>query len=134
MTGIGGLFWHVFPKSLKKSSLKYERSKDWKPSSGSFGSGEGLSRDVMGSALAEETSSWLSLGSTRKGSSGGVFSRMRSRSASLFIVVLWVNKPQAAISSCRVDSLLNPNQKCYKSTCLRTDKSGLDLVKIKNLS
>jgi hypothetical protein len=63
--------------------------------------------DSMGSASAEETSS--SSGSTRRGSSGGVFFRMRSRSASPSAVVLWVNKPLVAISSCRADSLLSPN-------------------------
>jgi hypothetical protein len=44
--------------------------------------GEGLSKDVMGSASAKETSSWFSSGSTRRGSTRGVFSRMRSRRAS----------------------------------------------------
>jgi len=78
----------VFPKSLKKSSSKYGRSEGWKPSFRSSGLGEGLSKDVMGSALVEETSSWLGLGSTRRGSSKGVFSRMRSRRASPSTVVL----------------------------------------------
>ena len=41
---------------------------------------------VMGSALAEETSSRLDLGSTWRGSRGGVFSRMRSKRASPSIV------------------------------------------------
>ena len=88
----------------------------------------------MGSALAKETSSWFSSGSTRRGSYGGVFSRMRYRRASPSAVVLWVNKPPVAMSSCRADSLLSPNQKCYKSTWLGIDKSRLDLVKIENLS
>jgi hypothetical protein len=83
----------------------------------------------MGLALAEETSLWFSSCSTRRGSSGGVFSRMRSRRASHSTVVLWVNEPPAAMSSYRADSLLSPNQKCYKSTWL-----GIDLVKIENLS
>ena len=48
-------------------------------------------------------------------------------------MVLWVNEPLAAMSSCRVDSLLSPNQKCCKSTWLVIDMSGLDLVKIDNL-
>ena len=82
---------------------------------------------VMGSALAEETSTW-------RGSSGGVFSRMRSRRVSPSVVVLWVNDPPTAISSYRADSLLSPNQKCCKSTWLGIDKSRPDLVKIENLS
>jgi hypothetical protein len=118
VTGTGGLFWHeyfkVFLKSLKKSSLKYIRSKDWKAFSRSSGLGKGLSKNSMGLASTEDTSSWLGLGSTRRGSIGGVFSRMRSRRASPSAVVLWVNEPPAAISSCRVDSLLSPNQKCCK--------------------
>ena len=81
----------------------------------------------MGSASAEETSTW-------RGSSGGVFSRMWSMRASPSAMVLWVKEPPIAMSSCRADSLLSPNQKCYKSTWLGIDKSGLDLVKIENLS
>ena len=99
-------------KSSKNSSSKYGSSEGWKLSSGSSGSGEGLSKDVMGSALAEETSSWLDSGSTWRGSSGGVFSRMRSRRASPSAMVLWVNEPLAAMSSYRADSLLIPNHKC----------------------
>ena len=80
VTRTGGLFWHdyfeVFLKSSKNSSSKYGSSEGWKPSSGSSGLGEGLSKDVMGLASAEETSSCLGLGSTWRGSSGGVFSRM----------------------------------------------------------
>ena len=78
----------MFPKFSKNSSSKYGRSEGWKPSSGSSGLDEGLSKDAMGSALAVETSSWLGSGSTRRGSCGGVFSRMRSRRASPFVVVL----------------------------------------------
>ena len=74
------------------------------------------------------------MGSTRRGSSGGVFSRIWSRRASPSAVVLWVNEPSAAISSYRVDSLLSPNQKCCKSMLLGIDKCGPDLVKIENLS
>ena len=59
---------------------------------------------------------------------------MRSRRASPSAMVLWVNEPLTTISSCRADSLLSPNQKCYKSPWLGIDKSGLDLIKIKNLS
>ena len=138
VTRTGGLFWHeyfeVFPKSLKNSYSKYESSKGWKLSSRSSGLGKGLSKDVMGSASAKETSLWLGSGSTQRVSSGGVFSRMRSKRASPSTVVLWVNKPLAAISSYRADSLLSPNQKCCKSTWLGIDKSGPDLVKIENLS
>ena len=124
----------MFLNSLKRPSLKYGRSEGWKPSSGISSSGEGLSKGVMGSTSAKETSSWLGSGSTRRGSSGGVFSRMRSRRASPSAMVLWVNEPSVAISSYRADSLLSPNQKCYKSTCLGTDKSVPDLIKIENLS
>ena len=88
----------------------------------------------MGLASTEETSSWFSSGSTWRGSSGGVFSRMRSRRASPSAVVLWVNEAPAAISSYRVDSLLSPNQKCCKSMWLGIEKSRPDLVKIENLS
>ena len=102
MTGTGGLFWHeyfeVFLNSLKKSSSKSERSKGWKPSSRSSGLCEGLFRDVMGSASDEETSLWFSWASKQRGSSGGVFSRMRSRRASPSAMVLWVNESPAAIS------------------------------------
>jgi hypothetical protein len=41
-----------------------------------------------------------------------VFSRIRSRRASPLVVVLCVKDPPAAITSCRADSLLSPNQKC----------------------
>jgi hypothetical protein len=41
-----------------------------------------------------------------------VFSRMQSRSATPSAVVLCVKDPPAVISSCRVDSLLSPNQNC----------------------
>ena len=124
----------MFLKSLKNSSSKYGSSKSWKPSYGSSSSGEGLSKGLMDSASAEETSSCLGLGSTWRGSSRGVFSRMRSRRASPSAVVLWVNEPLTAMSSYRADSLLSPNQKCCKSTWLGIDKSGPDLVKIENLS
>ena len=131
--GTGGLFWHeyfkVFLKSLKNSSSKYGRSESWEPSSRSSSSGEGLSKGLMDSASAEETSSCLGLGSTWRGSSGGVFSRMRSRIASPSAVVLWVNEPLAAILSCRVDSLLSPNQKCYRSTWL--GKTSLGQISLK---
>jgi len=90
--GTGGFFWHeyfkAFPKSSKYLSSKYGNSEGWEPSSRSFGLGEGLSKGVTGLASAEETSSWFSLGSTQRGSSRGVFSRMRSRRASPSIVVL----------------------------------------------
>ena len=102
------------PNSSNMPSSKYGRSEGWKPSSKTSSSGEGLSKGVMGSASAKETSSWLGLGSTWRGSSKGVFSRMWSRRASPSDVDLWVNKTPAAISSYRVDSLLSPNHKCCK--------------------
>ena len=88
----------------------------------------------MGSASAEETSQWLGSGSTRRGSNGGVFSRIRSRRASPSLVVLCVNEPLAVMSSCRVDSLLRPSQKCSNNTWLGIDKSGLDLDRIEKWS
>ena len=124
----------MFLKSLKKSSSKYGRSKGWKPSFGSSGLGEDFSKDIVGSASAEETSACLGSGSTRRGSSGGVFSRMWSRRASPSAMVLLVNDPTTAMSSYRADSLLSPHQKCCKGTWLGIDKSRLDLVKIENLS
>jgi hypothetical protein len=39
-----------------------------------------------------------------------VFSRIRSWRTSTCTVVLWVNDPPVAISSCRANSLLRPNQ------------------------
>ena len=124
----------MFPRSSKKSSSKNERSEGWKPSSRSFGSGEGLSKGITGSAFAEETSSWISSGSTQRGSSGGVFSRMRSNRTSPSTVVLWVNDPPVAMSSYRVDSLLRPNQKCCNSTWFGIDKSRPDLDRIEKRS
>ena len=82
----------------------------------------------ISSALAEETSPWLDSGSTRWGSRGGVFSRMWSSNA----MVLWLNEPPTAISSCRIDSLLRPNQKCYNSTWFGIDKSRPECVRSEN--
>ena len=124
----------MFTNSLKKSSSKYRRSEGWEPSSGSFGSGKGLSKSGTCSASAEETFSWLGSGSTRRGSSRGVFSRIQSRRASPSAVVSWVKEPPTAISSCRADSLLRPCQKCYNSTWLGIDKSGPNLDRIKKWS
>ena len=89
---------------------------------------------IMGLALAEETSSWLDSGSTRRGSRGGVFSRMWSSNASPFSMVLWLNEPPVVISSYRADSLLRPNQKCYNSTWFGIDKSGLECARSENLA
>jgi len=58
------------------------------------------------------TSSWLEDSIAARVSVKDVFSRIRSRIASPSAVVLCVNDPPAEMSSCRVDSLLNPNQKC----------------------
>ena len=85
-------------------------------------------------ALVKETSSWLDSGSTRRGSWGQVFSRMRSSNASPSAMVLWLNEPPVAISSCRADSLLRPNQKCCNNTWFGIDKSGLECVRIQNLA
>ena len=86
------------------------------------------------SALAEETCSWLNIDSTRRGSKGGVFSKIRSKRASPSLVVLCVKDPSAIISSCRADSLLSPNQKCFNNTWLGIDKSGPNRVRIENRS
>ena len=63
VTGIGGRAWHwyfeVFPKSSNNSSSKDGRSMD--SSISGFGSGEGLSKVLAGSADAEETSSFYPL-------------------------------------------------------------------------
>ena len=90
--------------------------------------------ESVGLALAEQTSSCLDIGSTQWGPKGVVFSRIRSRRASPSSVVLWVNEPPTVMSSCRADSLLRPNQKCCNNTWLGIDKSGLECVKIENLS
>ena len=86
------------------------------------------------SASAEETSSWLNIDCTRRGSKGGVFSKIRSKRASPSLVVLCVNERPTVMSSCRADSLLSPNQKCCNNTWLGIDKSGPENVRIENLS
>ena len=121
---------HGVSKIFKEIVLKNGRSEGWKPSSRSFGSGEGLSNGITGLAFAEETSSWIGSGSTRRGSSGGVFSRMRSNRTSPSAVVLWVNVPPVAMLSCRTDSLLRPNHKSYNNTWFGIDKSRPDLDRI----
>ena len=88
----------------------------------------------MGSDSAEETSSWLDSGSTRRGSSDGVFSRMQSSNASTSAMVLWFNKPPAVISSYRADSLLRPNQKCCNSTWFGIDKSRPECARSENMA
>jgi hypothetical protein len=89
---------------------------------------------AMGSDSAEETSSWLDSGSSRRGSRGGVFSRMWSINASPSVMVLWLNEPPAAISNCRADSLLRPNKKCCSSTWFGIDKSGPEYSRSENLA
>ena len=74
------------------------------------------------------------MGSTWRGSKGGLFSKIWYKRASPSSVVLWVNEPPAVRSSCRADSLLRPNQKCCNNTWLGIDKSGPERVKIENLS
>ena len=68
-----------------------------------------------------------------EGSKGGVFSRMRSRRAP-FSMVLWVNEPSAAMSSCRADSLLRPKQKCCNNMWFGIDKSGPECDRSENLA
>ena len=61
VTRTGGVFGtsilRYFRNLRKKLSSKYKSSEGWKHFSGSFGSGEGLYKGVMGSASAKETSS-----------------------------------------------------------------------------
>jgi len=59
---------------------------------------------------------------------------MRSRRACPSSVVLCVNERPIVMSSCRADSLLSPNKKCYNNTWLGIDKSGPECVRIENLS
>ena len=101
-----------------KFVLKNGNSKGWKSSSG-----------VSDLDSTEETSSWLDSGSTRRGSRGGVFSRMQSKRAPP-TVILWLKDPPAAKSSYRADSLLRPNQKCCNNTWSSIDKAGLECAKI----
>ena len=98
------------------------------------GNYKGIWMGLMDSDSAKEISSWLDLGSTWRGSRGGVFSRMWSSNASPFAVVLWLKDPSAAKSSYRADSLPRPNQKCCNNTWFGVDKSGLECVKIENSS
>ena len=63
-----------------------------------------------------------------------VFSRIRSRRTSPSAVVLWVNDPPAEMSSCRADSFLSPNQKCWSNTWSEIDKSGPACVSCENLA
>ena len=72
---IDSRYFQDIQKSLSSKNGKFE---GWKPSSRVSSLGEGLWMGGIGSALAEETSSWLDSGSTQRGSKGGVFSRMRS--------------------------------------------------------
>ena len=88
---------------------------------------------AMGLDSAKLTSLWLDSGSTWIGSRGGVFSRMWSSNASS-AMVLWLNEPPAAISSCRVDSLLRPNQKCCNSTWFGIDKSRPECARSENMA
>ena len=74
------------------------------------------------------------MSSTWRGSKGGVFSRMWSRRASPSSVVLCVNEPPTAMSSCSANCLLRPNQKCCNNSWLGIDKSGPECDRIENLS
>ena len=82
---------------------------------GSLGSDGGFVESTNG------TSSLLEVSTVGRVSVKDVFSRMRSRRASPSVVVLWVNDPPVEMSSCRADSLLSPNQKCWSNTW-----SGID--------
>ena len=81
-----------------------------------------------------ETSSHLEDSTTGRVLVKDVFSRIRSRRASPSAVVLWVNEPPAEMSSCRADSLLSPNQKCWSNTWSGIDKSGPACVSCENLA
>ena len=70
------------------------------------------------------TSSWLEDSAAGRVSVKDVFSRIRSRRAS----------PSAEMSSCRADSLLSPNQKCWSNTWSGIDKSGPVCVSCENLA
>ena len=78
------------------------------------------------------TSSWLEDSSATRVSLKDVFSRIRSRRASPSAVVLWVNDPPVEMTSCRADSLLSPNQKCWSNTWSGIDKSGPACVSFEN--
>ena len=80
------------------------------------------------------TSSWLEDSAAGSISVKDVFSRIRSRRASPSAMVLWVNDPPAEMSSCRADSLLSPNQKCWNNTWSGIDKSGPACVSCENLA
>ena len=54
--------------------------------------------------------------------------------ASPSAMVLLVEEPPTAISSCRADSLISPSKKCCNSTWLGIDKSGPDLDRIEKRS
>ena len=84
--------------------------------------------------LTNGTSLWLEDSAAGRVSVKDVFSRIRYRRASPSAVVLWVNDPPAEMSSCRVDSLLSPNQKCWSNTWSGIDKSGPACVSCENLA
>ena len=78
------------------------------------------------------TSSLLEVSTVGRVSVKDVFSRIRSRRASPSAVVLWVNEPPAEMTSCRADSLLSPNLKCWSNTWSGIDKSGPACVSFEN--
>ena len=80
------------------------------------------------------TSSWLEDSTDGRVSVKDVFSRIRFKRASPSAVVLCVNDPPAEMSSCRADSLLSPNQKCWSNTWSGIDKSGPSCVSCENLA
>ena len=79
-------------------------------------------------------SSWLEDCDAGRVSVKDMFSRIQSKRASPSAMVLCVNDPPAVISSCRADSLLSPNQKCWSNTWSGMDKSGPACVSCENLA
>jgi len=101
---IDSRYFQDIQKSLSSKNGKFE---GWKPSSRVFGSGEGLCMGGIGSASTEETFSWLDSGSTLRVTK----ERCDLEALLLLLWFLWLKDPPAAISSCREDFLLEPNQK-----------------------
>ena len=84
--------------------------------------------------LTNGTYLWLENFAVGRVSVKDVFSRIRSRRASPSAVVLWVNEPPTEMTSCRADSLLSPNLKCWSNTWSGIDKSGPTCVSCENLA
>ena len=99
MVSFGKSISGYFQNLYEVRPQKLEKLEGWKPSFRVSSSGESLWIGGKGLDSAEETSSWLDSGSTRRGSRGGLFSRMRSKRAFPSAMVLWLKDPLVAISS-----------------------------------